>query len=125
MPEFLGFEPLARVPICPRLIDVDMLSPEEEQWLDGYHRECREYVLPLLTADADGPVREWLRANTCPTREQKGAAGGKGEGRRSPGASMLFGRRAPINWTDWPIPRVRLPPSVGPGELAPRAPCEG
>ena len=50
-----------------------LMTGEELDWLDLYHTRCREEVLPLLTSDEDGPVREWLVRSTRPLREQAAA----------------------------------------------------
>ncbi|WP_397542287.1 M24 family metallopeptidase [Roseovarius salis] len=58
----LAFETLSFVPIDRRLIVVEMLTPPEREWLDGYHAACREKIGPQL----DGPTRDWLDAATAP-----------------------------------------------------------
>ncbi len=57
---FLGFEPLTLAPIETKLVDRDMLSDEELEWLNGYHALVLEKVLPLL----DGEDARWL-AEKC------------------------------------------------------------
>jgi Xaa-Pro aminopeptidase len=37
--EFLGLKPLTLVPIDMRLIDLSIMTEEEIEWLDNYHRE--------------------------------------------------------------------------------------
>ena len=34
---YLGFEHVTMTPMCRKLIDVSLLSPEEKQWLNEYH----------------------------------------------------------------------------------------
>ena len=79
--KYLGFRYLSPVPMTPALIDVELLSPAERSWLNGFHASCRELVTPELLADAAGKRKgadqadvdadvaralEWLRAATEP-----------------------------------------------------------
>ena len=59
----LGFETLTYCPIDRRLILTALLTDEELRWLNGYHAETRDKLLPL-TEDAE--VRTWLRRATAP-----------------------------------------------------------
>ncbi|KXF76833.1 X-Pro aminopeptidase [Paramesorhizobium deserti] len=52
----MGFETLTFCPIDRRLIDTSLLIREELVWLDNYHAEVREKLLPHAT----GKVRDWL-----------------------------------------------------------------
>ncbi|MDP9412960.1 MAG: aminopeptidase P family protein [Pseudomonadota bacterium] len=54
--KMLGFETLTFAPIDRSLVEVGLLSPEERQWLDAYHRKVVELVAPQL----DSAAREWL-----------------------------------------------------------------
>ena len=57
----LAFETLTWCPIDRRLVVADLLSAEELDWLNGYHAQVREKLLPLI----DTPdVRDWLVAAT-------------------------------------------------------------
>lgn len=47
----LCFETLTLVPFNRKLIDVDMLSQEEWEWLNAYHQTVRETLLPHLDPD--------------------------------------------------------------------------
>jgi Xaa-Pro aminopeptidase len=58
----LGFEALTLVPFDRRLIEVDMLSEEELDWLNAYHRRVREALASEL-ADSE---RSWLVRATQP-----------------------------------------------------------
>ncbi|MEM9845718.1 MAG: M24 family metallopeptidase C-terminal domain-containing protein, partial [Pseudomonadota bacterium] len=60
--EKLCFETLSYAPINRRLIDVDMLSRVERDWLNAYHAECRARLGSLV----DGEVATWLAAATEP-----------------------------------------------------------
>ena len=60
--EFLQFEPLTLCPIDKRPIDVSMLTDEERQWLNDYHRMVYDRLSPYLSDDE----RLWLQAATSP-----------------------------------------------------------
>jgi Xaa-Pro aminopeptidase len=46
------------------LIDVSLLSVEEREWVDAYHKEVWEKVSPLLEGDAR--ARAWLQRECAP-----------------------------------------------------------
>jgi Xaa-Pro aminopeptidase len=56
------FETLTLAPIDRRLIDRDLLSPDEIGWLDAYHARVLAEVGPLLEPE----VRGWLERATAP-----------------------------------------------------------
>jgi Xaa-Pro aminopeptidase len=58
----LGFETLSLAPIDRRLVDPDLLSPEERAQLDAYHARVREVIAPLVEPE----VRSWLVDVTAP-----------------------------------------------------------
>ncbi len=60
--EMLGFETLTLAPIDRRLVDRDLLTDAEADWLNAYHARVREALAPLLD-DAD---QAWLEAATEP-----------------------------------------------------------
>lgn len=60
--KFLQMESLTLCPINTAPIDVDMLLPEEVEWLNAYHREVFEKLSPYL---GDEEV-EWLAEATKP-----------------------------------------------------------
>ncbi len=60
--EFLAFETLTLCPIDVRCIEVDLLDARERAWLDAYHAEVRERLLPHV----DGEARAWLLRSTEP-----------------------------------------------------------
>ena len=53
----LGFETLTQAPIDLTLVEVGMLTPEEHAWLNAYHAQVRETLLPHLDTE-DG---NWLK----------------------------------------------------------------
>lgn len=60
--EFLAFETLTLCPIDTSCIQADLMRSDEIAWLDGYHAQVRERLLPYV----DGAAREWLVARTRP-----------------------------------------------------------
>ena len=58
----LGFEVLTLVPVDRRLIEVEMLTPEQRDWLNAYHERVAEVIAPLL----DEATASWLAAATAP-----------------------------------------------------------
>jgi len=70
---FLGFEPLTHVPIQQSLIAPELLSPQEEAWLDDYHQRVWERVSPLLERGSDG--WEWLHRATRPFAQRPAEEG--------------------------------------------------
>ena len=60
---FLQMEPLTLCPIDTEPIILEMMKPEEIEWLNEYHKRVREELLPLLEDEED---REWLKTETRP-----------------------------------------------------------
>jgi Xaa-Pro aminopeptidase len=60
--EMLGFETLTFAPIDRRLIDVQMLEPEELIWLNCYHA----HVLAKIAPQLQGADLAWLQAACAP-----------------------------------------------------------
>jgi len=63
-----GFEQLTLAPLDRKLIDVNLLTPQERQYVDDYHAEVLAKVGPLL---ADGVQKDeaalaWLKEQTRP-----------------------------------------------------------
>jgi Xaa-Pro aminopeptidase len=56
--EMLGFETLTFAPIDRRLIDAEMLEPEELVWLNCYHA----HVLAKIGPELEGEDLEWLQS---------------------------------------------------------------
>ena len=59
---FLGFETLTYVPFEATLIDVALLTSQQLDWLNDYHRTVYEMLSPFLPANIAG----WLRDKTKP-----------------------------------------------------------
>ena len=62
--QFLGFEHVTLVPIQTKLIDKALLTVEEIEWINNYHRKCLEQVGPML--DKSEPGFKWLERETRP-----------------------------------------------------------
>ena len=60
--KFLQFDSLTLCPIDKAPIVVDMMTQEEIQWLDNYHRKVFETLSPHLENDDV----EWLREACSP-----------------------------------------------------------
>ncbi len=58
----MGFETLTLAPLDRRLIEPALLTPEEADWVDAYHRQ----VFARLGEAVDEATRRWLAAATAP-----------------------------------------------------------
>jgi Xaa-Pro aminopeptidase len=58
--EFYGFETDTLCPFDLELVDVDMLSSDEQSWLNTYHRRVYETLEPFLEEEE----KNWLRRET-------------------------------------------------------------
>ena len=65
--DFLQFETLTLCPIDTAPIDVEMLTEDEIQWLDNYHK----MVFHRLSPHIDGDDVAWLREATKPLERKK------------------------------------------------------
>ncbi|KAA8531824.1 hypothetical protein F0562_006459 [Nyssa sinensis] len=59
---YLSFEHIAWAPYQRKLIDLNLLMPEEISWLNAYHSTCREILAPYL----DESEMAWLKKATEP-----------------------------------------------------------
>ncbi|MDX9846666.1 MAG: aminopeptidase P family protein [Tenuifilaceae bacterium] len=57
---FLNFETLTICPIETKPVDIEMLSPDEREWLNSYHKMVYEKLSPHLSAE----VKAWLKEKT-------------------------------------------------------------
>lgn len=58
------FETVTMVPFAQNLIEVSMLTDEQIDWIDSYHKTVFENIYPLLS---DDPVAmKWLERETAP-----------------------------------------------------------
>ncbi len=58
--DFLRFETLTLCPIDTRCVALELLREDERQWLNSYHEEVRERLLPRVVGDA----KAWLLRRT-------------------------------------------------------------
>ena len=63
--QFLEFEPLTFVPFDRDGIDPALMTEDEIQWLDDYHRDVYDKIAPRLKDEA---VKAWLKDVTRPLR---------------------------------------------------------
>ncbi|KAI8094982.1 peptidase M24, structural domain-containing protein [Gilbertella persicaria] len=61
---YLGFEHVTIAPMGRNLIDVELLSPSERQWVNDYHQECLTKLGPLVAHNAVATA--WLKKETSP-----------------------------------------------------------
>ncbi|MDD2550055.1 MAG: aminopeptidase P family protein [Bacteroidales bacterium] len=57
---FLGFDTITLCPIDTKPIRVEMLQPDEREWLNSYHGEVYEKLAPMLEPE----VKAWLKDKT-------------------------------------------------------------
>lgn len=65
-PGFCRVASLTLIPIDLSQVEWNLLSEQEQQWLDDYHQQVRETLSPMVDDDA----RPWLCAATAPLRVQ-------------------------------------------------------
>lgn len=61
---FLGFEHITMTPYCRKLIDVDLLTKEEKDWLNDHHKEIFEKTKEFFKDDE--LTMAWLKRETAP-----------------------------------------------------------
>lgn len=49
-----------KVPIQTRLVLPEMLTPEQRKWLNDYHAEVQDKVMPVLRDFGDDRAAAWL-----------------------------------------------------------------
>ncbi|XP_004512011.1 aminopeptidase P1 [Cicer arietinum] len=59
---YLSFEHITWAPYQTKLIDLNLLNPEEINWLNSYHSKCRDILAPYL----DEAENAWLKKATQP-----------------------------------------------------------
>uniref|UniRef100_A0A673G9K0 Xaa-Pro aminopeptidase 1-like n=1 Tax=Sinocyclocheilus rhinocerous TaxID=307959 RepID=A0A673G9K0_9TELE len=62
----LTFEPLTLVPIQLKMINTDLLTQKERDWVNDYHRKCRETVGAELERQGRKVALDWLIRETLP-----------------------------------------------------------
>lgn len=58
----MGFETLTLAPIDLNLVEPDLLTAEEKEWLNAYHVRVREALLPSMDAETAAWLRDATRA---------------------------------------------------------------
>lgn len=66
--EFLKFAKLTMIPIQKNMINVDIMTTAELDWLDAYHEEVLSKVAPLL--EEGSPAMNWL-VKSCEKIQRK------------------------------------------------------
>ena len=61
---WLGFENVTMVPMCMKLIDAALLTSDEKQWLNEYHKEVWEKTSGYF--EEDERTTKWLKRETTP-----------------------------------------------------------
>uniref|UniRef100_A0A6Q2YE10 Xaa-Pro aminopeptidase 1 n=1 Tax=Esox lucius TaxID=8010 RepID=A0A6Q2YE10_ESOLU len=62
----LTFEPLTLVPIQVKMMDTGLLTQKERDWVNEYHRQCRETVGAELERQGRKEALDWLVRETQP-----------------------------------------------------------
>ncbi|XP_067252480.1 xaa-Pro aminopeptidase 1 isoform X2 [Chanodichthys erythropterus] len=62
----LTFEPLTLVPIQLKMINTDLLTQKERDWVNDYHRKCRETIGAELERQGRKEALDWLVRETQP-----------------------------------------------------------
>ena len=61
---WLGFEHVTMVPMCHKLLSVDLLTPDEKDWLNMYHTEVWGKTKGFFEEKGDERTLKWLRRET-------------------------------------------------------------
>ncbi|XP_048406729.1 xaa-Pro aminopeptidase 1 [Stegostoma tigrinum] len=64
--ESFTFEPLTLVPIQTKMINVELLTQKERDWINNYHRLCREVIGAELEKQGRLEALQWLVKATQP-----------------------------------------------------------
>lgn len=67
--KFLKFNQLTLIPIQKNLINIDLMTDDELDWLDTYHELVMEKVSPLL--EEGSPAKAWL-TKSCEKIDRQG-----------------------------------------------------
>ncbi|CAB1344470.1 unnamed protein product [Coregonus sp. 'balchen'] len=62
----LTFEPLTLVPIQAKMVNTDLLTQKERDWVNEYHRQCRETIGAELQRQGRKEALDWLIRETQP-----------------------------------------------------------
>ncbi|CAG0885290.1 unnamed protein product [Cyprideis torosa] len=64
--KYLGFKAVTLVPFEPKLIDTSIMTDEQLNWLNDYHRDVRAVLGPVLQQRQNGRALKWLTSKTQP-----------------------------------------------------------
>ncbi|CAB0034898.1 unnamed protein product [Trichogramma brassicae] len=67
--EFLTFETVTMVPIQRKMLNMSMLTDNEIQYLDDYHKKCYDTLSPYLQKAEHSTALNWLKKETSPIRK--------------------------------------------------------
>jgi len=59
---FLSNNTITLYPICTKLIDMNLMTEIEKQWLNDYHKDVSDQLTPQL----EGEIREWIKEQCAP-----------------------------------------------------------
>ncbi|XP_053307004.1 xaa-Pro aminopeptidase 1 isoform X2 [Spea bombifrons] len=62
----LTFEPITLVPIQTKMINIEMLTQKEVDWVNEYHKQCRNIVGAELEKQGRQEALQWLIRETVP-----------------------------------------------------------
>jgi len=62
--KFFKFESLCFVPMCRKLIDESMLDQSQKDWINAYHQQCRDILIPECKAQGWDDLIPWIEHNT-------------------------------------------------------------
>lgn len=86
--KYVKFEPVSFVPYWKKLIDLSIMTPEEINWLNNYHKQCREKVGKMLKDQGKEDVYKWLLQETEPISTE-GSGGGAVNGAQVLAVSVI------------------------------------
>ena len=67
--QYMQMNTITMVPMNAKLIDLSIMTTDEIQWLENYHKVCKQNLTPLLQGDEQ--TLKWLERNTLPLAEQQ------------------------------------------------------
>ena len=60
---FLGFSRLTHIPFQTKMMQVELMTDKEIEWVNTYHSQVHACIYPLLKSDR---ARSWLTHSTLP-----------------------------------------------------------
>lgn len=68
--QYVAFEAVSFVPYWKSLIDFDIMTPAEIEWLNNYHTQCRKKIGKMLKDQGKTDVYNWLVELTEPVAQK-------------------------------------------------------